>query len=86
MVRNILMTNVRINGESLAEDGIDDIMVFTNLTPEQLQAAYRHPTALLKVEWDDCYEVKDEEVQYYLYEACHLTEKEEARALELAAG
>ena len=78
---NILLTNVRVHGRDLSEDGITDVMVFTDLSAEVLEAAYR---AEGSVTFDECYAVPDNDVQYYLYEPCYLDKKEERRAIELA--
>ena len=79
---NILLTNVRVNGQDLSEDGITDVMVFADLTADQLAAAYH---AEGTISFDDCYAVPDNDVAYYLYEPCTLTHSETCRALELAA-
>ena len=80
---NILLTNVKVNGRDLSEDGITDVMVLdTRLRAETLAAAYRNEGSIT---FDECYEVPDGDVQFYLYEPCYLTEQEEARASQLAA-
>ena len=80
---NILLTNVLVRGRYLCEDGITDVMVFCDSLPaETLAAAYR---AEGSVSFDECYEVPDDDVSFYLYEPCYLTKQEEARARELAA-
>ena len=80
---NILLTNVLVKGRNLCEDGITDVMVFCDsLTAEMLAAAYR---AEGSVSFDECYEVADGDVGFYLYEPCFLSKLEEARARELAA-
>jgi hypothetical protein len=82
MAMNILLTNVLVKGRNLCEDGITDVMVFCDSLPaETLAAAYR---AEGSVSFDDCYEVPDGDVGFYLYEPCYLTKQEEARARELA--
>lgn len=79
---NILLTNVTKNGESIAEDGITDVMVFCEtLTTEELAAAYRETI----MGFDECYEVPDDDVGTYIYEPCWLTEAEETQAKKLAA-
>ena len=80
-MKNIFMTNVAVNGVVDEED--PDMMVFTNLSAEVIQAAYK---ADGRVTWDECYEVTDQDVGYYLYSACWLSESEERRALQLAEG
>ncbi len=80
---NTLLTNVRVNGQDLSEDGITDVMVFAELTAEQLAAAYR---AEGTISFDECYAVPDNDVAYYLYEPCTPTKEETRRAIELAAG
>lgn len=57
-------------------------MVFTTLTAEELRAVY-----LLtgKIAFDDCYEVPEKDVGFYLCEPCHLTLREEAFARKLLA-
>lgn len=72
-LRNVFMTN--INGSN------EDVMVFSHLDADTLRRAYLQSGALT---FDECYEVKDNDVQFYLYEACHLNAKEEQRARELA--
>ena len=80
---NILLTNVKVNGRSLDEDGVTDAMILeTTLTADVVAAAYRKEGS---VTFDECYEVPDEDVKFYLYEPCWLSENEEKRALELAA-
>ena len=79
---NILLTNVKVNGRDLSEDGITDVMVLdTRLRAETLAAAYRNEGSIT---FDECYEVPDGDVQFYLYEPCYLTEQEETRASQLA--
>ncbi len=73
-LRNVFLTNVNGSG--------DDVMAYTRLTAETLSNAYRQSG---KITFDEIYEVPDNDVQFYLYEACWLTEAEEARAVELAA-
>lgn len=81
---NILFTNVLVNGKDFSEDGVTDIMVLdTKLTPDQLAAAYR---AEGSITFDECYAVPDGDVQFYIYDPCRLSEKEERRAIELAEG
>jgi len=80
---NILLTNVTVNGVPSVEDGITDVMVFTeSLTAEQLAAAYRKEGS---IGFDECYAVPDKDVGYYLYQPCWLRPREEARARQLAA-
>jgi len=80
---NILLTNVKVNSRDLSEDGITDVMVLeTRLHADTLAAAYRQEGS---ISFDECYEVPDRDVQFYLYEPCYLTEQEEARASQLAA-
>ena len=71
--RSILFTNVNGSG--------DNVMVFTTLTAALLSAAYRNTT----VTFDECCEVPEADVQYYLHEPCWLNLDEEARARKLAA-
>jgi hypothetical protein len=70
--RAILITDVNGSG--------DDVMVFTSLPPEVLEAAY----ATTEITWAEFYEVPAKDLAYYLYEPCWLTLEEEARARELA--
>jgi len=80
---NILLTNVRVGGHDLSEDGITDVMILdTKLTADVVSAAYCKEGT---VTFDECYEVPDEDVKFYVYEPCWLNEAEEARALEMAA-
>ena len=80
---NILLTNVRVGGHDLSEDGITDVMILdTKLTADMVSAAYRKEGSIT---FDECYEVTDEDEGFYLYEPCWLSEAEEARALEMAA-
>ena len=72
-LNNILITNVNGNG--------DDVLVYTVLDAVTLANAY----SKTKITFEECYAIKDEDVQYYLFEPCWLTEAEEARARELAA-
>lgn len=74
-MKNILCTNVKVDGE------VSDVMVFTVLTAEILDAAYK---AVDAVNYDEIYEVPDKDVGYYDYEPCYMSEAEEARAVELA--
>jgi hypothetical protein len=71
--RGILLTNV--NGKG------DDVMVFTTLTKEEVEKVL----SSRGITFDECYEVPPEDHQYYLYEPCHFTLEEEARARELLA-
>jgi hypothetical protein len=71
--RGIMLTNV--NGTD------DNVLVFTTLTKDELEAVY----AKTKVTFDECYEIPEQDFGYYLYEPCILTLKEEARARELLA-
>lgn len=78
---NVLLTNVRVNGADLSENGISDVMVLdTSLTADVLAAVYR---ADGRITFDECYEVPDRDVQFYLYEPCCLTRAEELRALRV---
>jgi len=72
-LNNILLTNVNGSG--------DDVLVYTRLDAETLAAAYRDTG----ITFDECYAIKDEDVQYYLFEPCWLTAAEESRALELSS-
>ena len=72
-LNNILITNVNGTG--------DDVLVYTVLDAVTLANAY----SKTKITFEECYAIKDEDVQYYLFEPCWLTEAEEARARELAA-
>ena len=71
-IKNILMTNVNGSG--------DDVMLFTTLDAETLRAAYSNTN----VTYEELYEVAEEDLQYYLYEPCWLTTKEEAVAARMA--
>lgn len=73
-MRNLFFSNVNGSG--------DDVMIFTNLSLAVIEAAYK---ASGKITYDDACEVKDEDVGYYIYEPCWLTEKEEQVAIKLAA-
>ena len=75
--RAIFLTNVNGTG--------DDVMVFTTLDADTIARAYQSPAAPIKTTFDECYEVPERDVQFYLYEPCYLYPKEEARARELAA-
>ena len=77
MKKNILFTNVNATG--------DDVMVFTTLNADTIARAYQSPACKPPVTFDECYEVPERDVQYYLHEPCWLNAKEEARARELAA-
>ncbi len=80
-MKNVLLTNVIVNGESLAEDGITNVMVFTNLDAATIKAAYNASGA---ISFDECYEVPGADLSYYLYEPCTLSDAEEAHAKKLA--
>lgn len=71
----ILFTNVNDSG--------DAVLVFTNLTPEILQAAYAKASAH-KITYDECYAIPEGEEGFYLWEPCWLTAKQEAHATALA--
>ena len=75
-MNQILVTNVNDSG--------DDVLVFTNLTPEILQAAYAK-APLHKITYDECYAIPEGDEGYYLWEPCWLTAKQEAHATALAA-
>jgi len=68
----VFLTNVNGSG--------DDVMCFTTLDTDTLKKAYDG-----KLTYDEMYIVPDKDVQYYIYEPCYLTLKEEQRARELAA-
>ena len=76
-MKNIFLTNVNSTG--------DDVMVFTTLDADTVARAYQSPACHPPVTFDECYEVPERDVQYYLYEPCHLNAKEETRARDLAA-
>ena len=73
--RGIMLTNV--NGTDT------DVMVFTTLTKEEVEAVFNRTK---NVAFDECYEVPERDFRYYLYEPCHFTIAEEARARELLRG
>ncbi len=80
---NVLLTNVRVNGVDLSEDGVTDAMILeTRLTAETVAAANRHEGSIT---FDEYYDVPDDDVQFYIYAPCWLSEDEEKRAMELAA-
>lgn len=72
--RSVLMTNVNGTG--------DDVMVFTTLTAAELQRCY---LLTQKIGFEECYEVPEKDVGFYLYEPCWLTLAEEAFARNLLA-
>lgn len=82
-MKNILFTNVKKDGRALEDDGASaDVMVFAKqLTAEQLQAAF----SAKGFTWEDCYEVPGDDLQFYLYDPCFLSDQEEAQALKLVS-
>lgn len=78
---NILFTNVKVNGQSVDDDGDTDVMVFTKLSMETLRDAYHQEGSIT---FDECYAVPDRDVQFYLYDAAYLSDDEERRAIALA--
>lgn len=72
--KSILVTDLNGSGE--------DVMVFTNLDAKTLEAAYRNSG---KVTFGEIYEVPNDDVQFYIYEPCWLSEKEESQARKLAS-
>lgn len=65
-------------------DGSDtNVMVFTSLDAGTIEKAYRN--APHQPQFDEVYEVPEQDVPYYLYEPCWLTIEEEERARQLAA-
>ena len=63
---NILVTNFDNTGE--------DVMIFTStFTP--MEVAQRLTTK--KKSFEECYQVPDGEVQYYIYEPCWIEKKKE---------
>ena len=79
-MKNILLTDVCIDGIPTNENA----MVFTNLTPAILEAAYRNPLSKPRITWTDLCDVPDQDVAYYLYEPSWLSPAEEERARQLA--
>lgn len=73
-LRFVMFTNV--NG------GDENLIAATRLKPEVLANAMR---ASGKFTFDETYEVRGRDLQYYLADRCTLTEAEERRAEELAA-
>ena len=60
---NILVTNFQDSGE--------DVMIFTekpNMTPEFVEQTLKSKGET----FDEVYEVKDDDVQYYLFDACYM--------------
>ena len=55
-LNNILFTNLNGSG--------DDVLVYTALDAATLQSAYAN--APKKITFDECYAIKDEEVQFYI--------------------
>ncbi|MCX7396243.1 MAG: hypothetical protein NT138_01035, partial [Planctomycetales bacterium] len=74
-IRHVMFTNV--NG------GDENLITCTRLKPEVLANAMR---ASGKFTFDETYEIPGRDLQYYLADRCTLTEAEERRAEELAAG
>ena len=75
-MNQILVTNVNDSGE--------DVLVFTNLTAEILQAAYdKAPKD--KITYDEIYAIPEGDQQFYIYEPYWLSPAQEARAIKLAA-
>ena len=64
--RNVLMTETNDEG--------DNVMISTTLTAVEITKIYK----AAGTKFSECYEVKGEDLQYYLYEPCLLTLKEEA--------
>jgi hypothetical protein len=70
---SILVTNFQDNGE--------DVMVFTEqATAAQLAATLKARNA----HFDECYEVPEQERQFYVFDPCWLTPENEARVLAAA--
>jgi hypothetical protein len=81
---NIFLTNVLIAGQPGDDDSPpqgDDMMVFTRLSADTIANAFGQEGS---VTFDECYAVRDDELQFYLYEPCHLSPAEEGRAIALA--
>lgn len=57
----------------------DNVLVFTRLDLDELQAAFMDATE--PVTWADAYEVPERDRQYYLYEPLHVGEECEAKIL-----
>ena len=74
-IRHVMFTNV--NG------GDENLITCTRLKPEVLANAMRASGTFT---FDETYEVPGRDLQYYLADRCTLTEAEERRAEELAAG
>lgn len=64
---------INVNGKG------DDVLVFTTLSEEILRKAFQG-----RITWDDCFTVPPQDVQFYIYEPCHLTPCEEQQAEQLA--
>ena len=74
-MNRILFTNVNGSG--------DNVLVFTHLTAEVMRAAYEK--APRKITFDDCTPIREDEVQFYLFEPCWLDPRQEQHAIQLAA-
>jgi hypothetical protein len=72
-LRNILVTGIPPEGEN--------VMVFTSLAADTLQSALR----ILSFEFEDCYEVREDEVQFYCFDPLWLSPAQETRCRSLAA-
>lgn len=71
---SILVTNFQDSGE--------DVMVFTEqVTAAQLKARLDE----VKAHHDECYEVPEEERQFYTFDPCWLTPENEAAILQRQA-
>ena len=55
------------------DDG-DNVMISTTFTAAEIERIYK----AVGTKFGECYEVKGEELQYYLYEPCRLTLEEES--------
>ncbi len=75
-MNRILLTNVNDTGEN--------VLVFTRLSAETLQASIEK-APVRKLTFDDCQPIREDEVQFYLFEPCWLTPEQEELAEKIAA-
>ncbi|MCR9292074.1 MAG: hypothetical protein NXI32_05100 [bacterium] len=69
-MNNILVTD--FTDKDMSGDP-EDVMVFTTLSADQIKAKLK----LAGCGFEDIYAVPNREVQFYVYEACHLTREDD---------
>ena len=71
---NILVTQLDNN-----IDEVQNVLIFCQLlSVQQIETVLRKT----KVNFTECYEISNNDIQHYLFEPCYLTEKDELQILK----